>query len=203
MNNIELIDIIAVAIALLYTIISHELAHGFVALLNGDDTAKNAGRLSLNPISHLDPIGTLSLIVFRFGWAKPVPVNPLKFRNIRTGMFTVSIAGVSVNLISAALAMFLLAYIPQDWALLRLIFMYITIYGIGFCVFNLLPLPPLDGSKLIMSFLPYNWIRWINEHQRAFYIILLALLVTGVISKLIGPIIERIYLGLASLFYSF
>ncbi len=200
MNDFNLVTTLARVFALLYTIISHELFHGLIALANGDDTAKRAGRLTLNPISHLDPMGTLSLLVFNFGWARPVPINTNKFRNKRSGLFTVSLAGVGINMVSAALSIFLLSFIPHGMTFIRTVLFFISIYGVGFAVFNLFPLPPLDGSKVIMSFLPGSWTRWISMNERLFYFGLLFLVATGTMSRIIGPIINSIYSGLLQLF---
>lgn len=200
MGNLNLVTTLAKVLALLYTIISHELFHGLIALANGDDTAKRAGRLTLNPLPHLDPMGTLALLVFNFGWARPVPINTNKFRNKRSGLFTVSLAGVGINMVSATLAIFLLSYIPHHLTFIRTLLFFISIYGVGFAVFNLFPLPPLDGSKVIMSFLPSAWTRWIAMNERIFYFLLLFLVATGVMSSIIGPIITTIYSGLLKMF---
>lgn len=195
----QALDLLITGIALLYTIVSHELAHGYIALLNGDDTAKRAGRLTLNPISHIDPMGLICLIILRFGWAKPVPIDPRKFHNRVSGMLTVSLAGVSVNLISAAIAVFLFRYAPNKWVFDLL--QQIAIYGVAFCVFNLLPIPPLDGSKVIAAFLSPKARFTFFRYERYGSYILLALAVSGVIGTVISPIIQQILRGLFRLFH--
>ena len=187
-------------IALLFTIISHELAHGYIALANGDNTAKNAGRLSLNPFIHLDPVGTLTMVFFQFGWAKPVPINPMKFRNRKSGMLTVSLAGVSVNVIFAALSIYLLSILPHDQIFLRTLLFNIAIYGVAFALFNLLPIPPLDGSKVVMTFLPFKWTMWIYRHEYIFYFFLMFLVASGLINDFLSPLIIRMLNGMIQVF---
>ncbi|MBU0476870.1 site-2 protease family protein [Patescibacteria group bacterium] len=153
-------------IVLIFSIVIHEVAHGAMANYLGDPTARYAGRLSLNPVKHLDPIGSvllpLALIIMRspflIGWAKPVPVNPYNFRDQRYGSAKVAIAGPAANLSIAlvfglALRVFpILATLPG----LYFTFNYIVYINILLAVFNLLPIPPLDGSHLLFTFLPYS-----------------------------------------------
>lgn len=200
LENLDLIDTVAMMVALLYTIVSHELAHGAVAYANGDPTAKEAGRLTLNPIPHISWTGLLSLLVFRFGWAKPVPINPYRFRKRRLGLLTTSLAGVTINLLSAFLALFFLSLFYGRYALLDALLTYIAIYGVSFAVFNLIPIPPLDGSKVVMSFLPDEWSFWISQRERYFNYLLLALVFTGALSKFMIPIMDRIFSFMLSLF---
>lgn len=200
LENLDIIDTVAMMVALLYTIVSHELAHGAVAYANGDPTAKEAGRLTLNPIPHISWTGLVSLLIFRFGWAKPVPINPYRFRKRRVGLLTTSLAGVMTNLISAFIALFLLSHFYGHNLLIDRLFTYIAIYGVSFAVFNLIPIPPLDGSKVVMSFLPDDWTNWISQRERYFNYLLLALVFTGVLSKFMIPIIDRIFSFMISLF---
>ena len=197
----DLFDLSATAVAFLFIIITHEMAHGYVALLNGDDTAKMEGRLTFNPIAHIDWIGLMCLIIFHFGWAKPVPINPNKFRYRRSGLLTTALAGVCMNLLTAALAIYLFQFIPHDWLWIKLVVYYIALYGIAFCVFNLIPIPPLDGSKVIMSFLPDSINRFIYANERYFYILLILLISGGFVGKIISPTISYIYEGLLDLIY--
>ena len=200
LENLDIIDTVAMMVALLYTIVSHELAHGAVAYANGDPTAKEAGRLTLNPIPHISWTGLVSLLIFRFGWAKPVPINPYRFRKRRVGLLTTSLAGVMTNLISAFIALFLLSHFYGHSLLIDRLFTYIAIYGVSFAVFNLIPIPPLDGSKVVMSFLPDDWTNWISQRERYFNYLLLALVFTGVLSKFMIPIIDWIFSFMISLF---
>lgn len=178
---------------LLTAIIFHELAHGLTAYWLGDPTAKNAGRLTLNPIKHIDPVGFLFMLVFRFGWAKAVPINPMNFRNRKLDTILVSIAGVSVNFIIAIILGAVLVYgnITNETVL--------DILGIGMWynimlgVFNLLPFPPLDGSKVVASLLPVKLEYYFYKYERYFYIILLGLIATDMVQKILGPLVNFAY----------
>ncbi len=187
----NLLDYGAIAIALLYTIISHECAHGIVAGWNGDSTAKDEGRITLNPIPHLDILGALSLLLFHFGWAKPVPINPRKFRHLRRGLFTVSLAGVTINFLSAAAALWISKFVPPSSRFFQPLLSYIVIYGVSFAVFNLLPIPPLDGSKVVMSFLPQSFWDPIDRAEKLTIWILPILVFTGFLGKILGPLFQR------------
>lgn len=190
----NIIFYIAAAIALIFSIVLHELGHGYVALWNGDRTAKVNGRLSLNPLKHLDPIGFLMLVVFHFGYAKPVPVDPRNFRNPKLGMTLVSLAGVTVNLIlSFFFTMFLT--IVKVYAVINnylLLFVYYlfyagAFYNITLMLFNLLPLYPLDGFRLVESFTkPMNRVTRFLRNYSLF--ILLALIGMGVVVDIIRNI---------------
>jgi Zn-dependent protease len=140
-------------IPLLYSIIIHELAHGWVANKMGDSTAKWLGRLSLNPMKHLDPIGTLMLFFFGFGWAKPVPVNFNNLHDPRKGLILVSAAGIIANTILAFLALFILRVLnPAPFGAGSTFLIYMAQINIMLAAFNLIPIPPLDGSKILMGF---------------------------------------------------
>lgn len=146
---------VLLTIPLLYSIIIHELAHGWVASLMGDPTARVHGRLTLNPLKHLDPIGTAMLFIFGFGWAKPVPVNLSLIRNTRMGLIWVSSAGIIANLLFAFLAILLLRLLsPTSFESIELLLYYLAQINIILASFNLIPIPPLDGSKILMGFLP-------------------------------------------------
>lgn len=188
LQNINLQEIIIRSIAVLVAIIPHEMAHGFAAYLCGDETAKNDGRLSLNPLHHLDPIGTICLILFKFGWAKPVMINPNNFRNRKRGTFFVSIAGVLTNFILAIISVIILKHTNLNGfiqELLLSIFWFNIILG----VFNLIPIPPLDGSKLIFSFLPIKYEYYLSKYERYGYILLLLLIISGALDKILIPMV--------------
>lgn len=199
-ENFSLIQTITSLLAITYTIVSHECAHGLVAYWNGDATAKEAGRLTLNPIPHIDPIGLASLLIFRFGWAKPVPINPNRFRHERLGMLTTSLAGVTVNFLSAVMAAILLPRIQN--ADLQLLFVQIMMYGVFFCIFNLIPIPPLDGSKVILTFLPKQWQYQIYRLERYSQWLLPILVFSGLFSRIAQPITESLINGMLDLSYS-
>lgn len=145
---------ILLVIPLLYSIIIHELAHGWVAYRMGDPTAKYAGRLTLNPLKHIDPIGTAMLFLFGFGWAKPVPVNLQYIPHARLGLILVSSAGIVANMIFAFLAVLLLRlWSPAPSGSSGLFLYYLAQINIMLASFNLIPIPPLDGSKILMGFM--------------------------------------------------
>ncbi|MBR3163063.1 MAG: site-2 protease family protein [Clostridia bacterium] len=192
----------------LVAITFHEFAHGFAAYKLGDDTAKNDGRLSLNPFAHLDPIGTLMLLVAGFGWGKPVEVNPRNYnRNITVEKADaiVSIAGPAMNFILAvvfaliycAMAKFGAGFVMTGIGTIIFTMIGYTIsVNIGLGVFNLLPLPPLDGSKVIIPFLSYNAKEWFQANSYVFYIVFLGLYITGLASSIISPIIGAVTSGI-------
>lgn len=170
----------------------HEIAHGLAAEAMGDNTARMAGRLSLNPLAHLDPIGFLSMVLFRFGWAKPVPVNTRNFRERRKGIILVSLAGSLTNLLLgfiALLTIFILAKLNLNNYYLNQILQYMYIYNLMFAIFNLIPIPPLDGSQILAEFLPYKALQVYERITRQYgFIILILLIFSGVIGMIINPL---------------
>jgi len=185
--NLLLTDPLAfvlIAIPLLYAIIFHELAHGWVALRMGDPTAKLLGRLSLNPLKHLDPVGTLMLFIFGFGWAKPVPVNFNLLRNRRTGMILVSSAGIIANMLLAFIALFLDRLLSPSGMPAQL-FYYFAHINIILAAFNLIPLPPLDGSKILMGFASPGIQNQLFRFERYGFFIVIGLLYLGVLNPVI------------------
>ncbi|WP_237036403.1 site-2 protease family protein [Mediannikoviicoccus vaginalis] len=174
--------------ALLISLILHENAHGLAALYMGDTTAKDSGRLSLNPFKHLSLLGTLSLFIFRFGWAKPVPINPYNFRKRKLGDFLVSISGILTNFLLAFifLIIFDLVILKVDANPYLVLFVKSMVqYNVLLGVFNLIPLPPLDGSKIVMTFLPEKMTYKLLSIERYTNMILIALIFTGAISKVV------------------
>lgn len=188
-GDINLQDIIIRTIAVLVAIIPHEMAHGYAAYLCGDETAKNDGRLSLNPLHHLDPIGTICLIFFKFGWAKPVMINPNNFRDRKKGTFFVSIAGVLTNFILAIISVIIMKHIRLNDFVFEL-FMNIFWFNIVLGVFNLIPIPPLDGSKLLFSFLPLKYEYYLIKYEKYGYIILLLLIMSNNLDKILIPMVN-------------
>lgn len=172
--------------AILIVITVHEYFHGYVAYRLGDPTAKFAGRLSLNPIKHIDPIGFIAFLIFRLGWAKPVPVNPYNFRDMKKGMIYTSIAGPLSNFLFAIPCGILLRLFPalsQNSVLMPLgLIVGITLqYNLILCAFNLIPIPPLDGSKVFFNFLPPQYARVEYWFERYGLMLLLGLLFVDVV----------------------
>ena len=176
-----------IAIPLLYSIIFHELAHGWAAYRLGDPTAKLLGRLSLNPIRHLDPMGTLMLFLFGFGWARPVPVNFNHLHDRRRGMILVSAAGVATNILLAFCALFLYRLLSPSASSLaaKLLYIFARI-NIILAAFNLIPLPPLDGSKILMGFAPSSVRQFLLRIEPYGLLILIGLLYFGALDPVIG-----------------
>jgi len=177
---------ILLAIPLLYSIIIHELAHGWVAYRMGDPTAKYAGRLTLNPVKHLDPIGTAMLFIFGFGWAKPVPVNFSHFQNTRLGLILVSSAGIVANMIFAFLAVLLLRLLaPSPSGSIGQLLYYLAQINIMLASFNLIPIPPLDGSKILMGFMPERFQYALSRLEPFGFFIIIGLLYLGALDPVI------------------
>jgi Zn-dependent protease len=209
------------AVPVLFSIVIHEVSHGWMASKLGDDTAKNMGRLTLNPLVHIDPIGTIILPFIMiilggpvFGWAKPVPFNPYNFNprvNRRNGIMWVGIAGPASNFTIAFVASFVLVFSERFLSGLPAL-LYISIFQLaqvlvlinlilGF--FNLIPIPPLDGSKVLMRFLPQRLELQYLKLERYGMLILILILATGGFSSLVmGPVklLYRIFLGIPSFF---
>ena len=196
-----LISVPGVLIAITF----HEFAHAFVADKLGDDTARREGRLSLNPFDHLDPIGTVLLLFAGFGWGKPVHVNPKNYTrkmSMEKGEALVSIAGPIMNFLLAIifaiiyygiikLAGVSFIYSTMGEIIMSLISATVSI-NVGLGLFNLIPLPPLDGSKVIMPFLPFNAKQWFINNEQIFYIIFVVLWITGLTSYIITPGIQAV-----------
>jgi len=194
------------SVPLLLGITCHEVAHGYVAYLLGDPTAKKAGRLTLNPLKHLDPVGTLVLILTRrIGWAKPVPINPGYFKNTRQGILLVSLAGPVANFVLAILFFLLFklvnllsplfsAQVQQFFFTpLSLIFVAGTMVNIILAIFNLIPIPPLDGSKILASFLPISLATRYMRIEKFGFLILIFLVFTGALSKFLNVVVTFSY----------
>ena len=199
----EFIDMLYRVPVILIAFTVHELSHGFAAYKLGDDTAKKAGRLTLNPIRHIDPVGALMLIVMRFGWAKPVPINPGKFKKRKQGIIITSLAGPFSNLIMACLTSIPFMLIYRHYALLstptpggfpnilRTFLLEFMLINISLGIFNLIPIPPLDGSKVLFSLLPdHIYYNYILRYERYGMFLLLALSFTGILSKIMLPLLD-------------
>lgn len=197
--------------AVLVAITFHEYAHAFAADKLGDDTPRRQGRLNLNPFSHLDFFGSIMLVFAGFGWGKPVEINPRNFnRNVKmtTGEMIVAAAGPIMNIvlafIFAVIYFAIVKFVPTFGAtsvggiILLLIQICISI-NVGLGIFNLIPLPPLDGSKIIMGFLPYNVRGWFEKYYQVFYIAFIVIWVTGIAGYIISPVIELVSSGIIRL----
>lgn len=195
---------IILALTLLYSVIFHEVAHGWVARLFGDDTAWRYGRLTLNPVSHLDPMGTLMLFLVGFGWAKPVPVDYYNLKKTRFGFFSVALAGCATNILIAVIALILLQLGPvNDNSALSAILPVVIRINIILGAFNLIPIPPLDGSKILMSFLPLDAQESLARLEPYGFFILVFLLFTGLLNPVINLMQGVIYGFIALLFHFF
>lgn len=194
---------IILAVVLLYSVILHEVAHGWAAHLFGDDTAVLHGRLTLNPASHIDPIGALMLFLVGFGWAKPVPVNYYNLNNSRFGLFCVSLAGCLTNILIATIALILLQFnVINASPIYSVILPIVVRINIILGAFNLIPIPPLDGSKILMSFLPYRAQESLSRIEPYGFFILILLFFTGILSPAIVFMQSLIY-GSISILFSF
>lgn len=201
MNQEFFTQLIILAPPLLLALTLHEVAHGYVAHRLGDPTAKSLGRLSLNPLKHLDPIGTIAFFFIKIGWAKPVPVNPKYFKNPKKDMLWVALAGPVTNLLlavgSAALAkgIWLVAslmpystlgeaiFVPLSHMLVASVWINLVL-----CIFNFLPIPPLDGSRILTGLLPNKLAAQYLQFERYGFLLVLVLALTGVLSKVIIPV---------------
>lgn len=211
-NPGQLLGLLLSAPGVLIAITFHEFAHGYAAYKLGDDTAKNQGRLSLNPLAHLDPIGTLMLLVAGFGWGKPVEVNPRNYTrkiSMEKGEAIVSLAGPLMNFVLAII--FTLIYcaiykfastsflVSTIGGIITLLISTTISINIGLGVFNLIPLPPLDGSKIIMPFLPYKAKEFFVNNEQIFYIVFVLLWITGLAGTIITPAINWVSRGILAL----
>lgn len=199
---------------ILIAISFHEYAHALAAVKLGDETPRNQGRLTLNPLNHIDPVGFILLLFAGFGWGKPVQTNPSRYnRNVdmSKGEAIVSFAGPAMNfflaiVFSLATAL-VMKYASVGFAISNLGIVLITvlqdivIVNIGLGVFNLIPLPPLDGSKILKNFLSFNTRRKFEENEQFFYIIFLALWITGLAGTIISPAINYIYEGITKIIW--
>lgn len=201
MSYIYLLPGILLAISL------HEFAHAWVSWKLGDPTPKYERRLTINPLRHLDPLGALCMLVFRMGWAKPVMVNPNYYKNKRAGVALVSLAGPLMNVLTGAISIFVLAWMDTSAAYgslevtyvvesVYIIVYYFSVLSINLAVFNLIPLPPLDGSKILGAFLPDSALEWFARYDKYCMIILLVALYFGILDTPIDAAYDFIHDGI-------
>ncbi len=193
----------AVLLILLFSIILHEVSHGVVALVNGDPTAREARRLTLNPFPHIDLIGSIilpTLLYFSgtglmFGWAKPVPFDARRFRRRRVGIFTVGLAGPLTNVVLAVLfaQAFRHSHINEFWS--QILF-YGAAMNVGLALFNLIPIPPLDGSRAVMVFLPPAARKIYGKLERWGFLVILVLAYSGALKYVITPVFVKVLVWL-------
>ncbi len=206
-GGLTLAQLIANAIALLVAIDVHEFCHGWMANRLGDPTPRYHGRLTLNPLAHLDPLGTLMLLLARFGWGKPVPVNPYNLRNPKRGLAMVSFAGPLANLLAAATFA-----LPIRWGLiaptlggrvipsLELVLTTIVLVNVGLALFNLIPIAPLDGFQVAVGLLPHRWSYALARLERYGPLLLLLLIVAptflgiDLLWGIMGPLVGFIWM---------
>ena len=192
MFDFSLMSIIAGLPGLLLALVLHEYAHARVAVAMGDFTPKLTGRLTLNPMAHIDPIGLLMLLVARFGWAKPVMVNPRNFKDMKKGNILVALAGPAANFLTAFVTLFIMMVLFKMGMLntvgIKTVLSMIVLFNINFGIFNLIPLPPLDGSKILLEFLPGELAYKYMGIERYSFIILIILIMTPVLSSILVPL---------------
>lgn len=177
--------------ALLLAISGHEFAHALVADALGDPTPRRTGRLTLNPLAHLDPVGILCLWLLRFGWARPVQVNPYLFRgNRNTGLLLVALAGPAANLVMAWLGVAALKVLGMSAGMAYLLLRPFVAYNVGLAVFNLIPVPPLDGWRVVERFARGEWVETVERYG---WVLLLVLLASGSVGRLMAPLVTLIY----------
>ena len=185
--------------ALLFAITIHEYAHAQCADSMGDPTARYMGRMTFNPMAHLDPLGAILLVVAGFGWAKPVEINPSNFRNRREGILKVSFAGPAANLFLCFLAAFFMTFLNRFGLLSDGVYrflLWMQLYNVWFAFFNLIPVPPLDGSKVLDVLLPERWYHLVLQYERYLMLAVVLLAWSGAFGGPLTAAMELVLRGL-------
>lgn len=211
-NPNTLLSLVLSLPAVIIAMTFHEFAHAFAADKLGDDTPRREGRLTLNPLKHIEPVGFIMLVFAKFGWGRPVQINPSRFKkniSVSKGEAIVSFAGPLMNIILAFVSAFILGIMIKFnlfsnmkliyAELITVFFMQLICVNIGLGVFNLIPLPPLDGSKILRHFLPRSAQVWFDNNQYIFYIVFIAIWVLGIASIIISPVINLIIKGILTI----
>ncbi|MBP5199884.1 MAG: site-2 protease family protein [Schwartzia sp.] len=202
MFGFNFVELVAGLPGLIIALALHEYAHARMAVAMGDFTPKLMGRLTLNPLAHIDPIGFLVLLVARFGWAKPVVINPNNFRDRKKGEILVAFAGPAMNFLLAFLGLGVIFFLRGKMHMemshgLRTVLWLIVVYNINFGVFNLIPLPPLDGSRILAALLPYEMQYRYMAIERYSMIIFIIFIATPILGYILVPVAQFL-LGLFS-----
>lgn len=182
--------------ALLLAITVHEYAHARTSYAMGDPTPKWKGRLSLNPLAHLDPVGLLMLWLFKFGWARPVEINPSYYKDSKKGIALVSVAGPLSNLIFAFITMIVLKLNLFNNGIIDSFIYILFLYNLTLAIFNLIPIPPLDGSKILMGLLPRRQAYKFSQLESYGPFILILMVYFGILNIILNPLIQFVYRGL-------